>query len=69
MVGVKYGGVASFGGHHGQGGGQSPVDLLCGTVEVPPSGVRFHAARHPRHRYSVPAHGGCNARRVPPGPL
>ena len=50
-------------------GGQAPVDRLCGTAEVPPSGVGFCAARHLRQRDGVSDYGGRAARRVTPGPL
>ena len=39
--------VPIFGVHHVQVGVQAPADRLCRTVEVPPSGVGFCAARHP----------------------
>ena len=43
VVGGEGGGVDIFGGYHGQGGGQAPIDRLCGPAEVPPSGVGFCA--------------------------
>ena len=62
-------GVAIFGGHHVRGGAQALADHLCGTVGVPPAGVGFGAARHPKHRYDIPYHEGRAARSVPPGPI
>ena len=32
MVGGENGGLVSFGGHYVRGGGQAPVDLLCGPA-------------------------------------
>ena len=58
VIGVESGVVAIFGGHNGRCGGQSPVDRLRGPAEVPPAGVGFCAARHPRYRDGVPAHIG-----------
>ena len=57
MVGVEGGRMASFGGHHDQGGGKSPADRLCGPAEFPPAGMGFRAAHHPGHRDDVSDRG------------
>ena len=58
MAGGEDGGMASFGGHYGQGDGPAPADILRRTTEVPLAGVGIHAARDPRHRAGVSARGG-----------
>ena len=69
MVRGEGGGVARFGGHHSRGDRHAPADRLLRPAEVPPSGVGFCAACHPRHMKGVPYRGGRAVRRVPPGPL
>ena len=50
VSGGEYCGMPVLSDQFGWGGALAPADHICGSVEVPPTGLSLFAIRHPRHR-------------------